>query len=75
MRQDDRVGPVQSQVLTPLFFADPAVFCVFVEELADLVICAISFANQAGIDISDAVMKKIEKNAQKYPVEKYKGRF
>ena len=46
-----------------------------VEELADVVICAISFANRTGIDISDAVMKKIEKNAQKYPADKYKGKF
>jgi dCTP diphosphatase len=46
-----------------------------VDELADVVICALSFANRAGIDISKAVKRKIGKNAQKYPVKKYKGRF
>jgi dCTP diphosphatase len=46
-----------------------------VDELADVVICALSFANRAGIDISEAVKRKIGKNAQKYPIKKYKGRF
>ena len=45
------------------------------DELADVVICALSFANRVNIDISDAVLKKIGKNAKKYPVQKYKGRF
>ena len=45
------------------------------EELADVVICALSFANRTGIDIATAVGKKLEKNAKKYPVEKFKGRF
>jgi dCTP diphosphatase len=46
-----------------------------VDELADVVICALSLANRAGIDISEAVRKKMSKNAKKYPIKKYKGRF
>ena len=46
-----------------------------VDELADVVICVLAFANRTGIDIADAVSRKVQKNAQKYPVEKYKGRF
>ena len=46
-----------------------------VDELADIIICALSFANRAEIDISAAVSRKIGKNAQKYPIKKYKGRF
>ena len=45
------------------------------EELADVVICALSFANRTGIDLADAVRRKVAKNARKYPVRKYRGRF
>lgn len=46
-----------------------------IEELADVVICALSFANRSRIDIAQAVRCKIIKNSKKYPVNKYKGRF
>lgn len=45
------------------------------EELADVVICALSFANRTGIDIAQAVKDKVLKNSKKYPLNKYKGRF
>ena len=45
------------------------------EELADVVICALSFANRTGIDIAHAVKSKVLKNSKKYPLDKYKGRF
>jgi NTP pyrophosphatase (non-canonical NTP hydrolase) len=45
------------------------------DELADVVICALSFANRAKIDIADAVTKKLLKNAQKYPASEYRGKF
>ena len=45
------------------------------EELADVVICALSFANRTGIDIAQAVKSKVLKNSKKYPVHTYKGRF
>ncbi len=44
------------------------------EELADVVIYAIEFANVTGIDLAEAVAKKMVQNARKYPVEKARGR-
>ncbi len=43
------------------------------EELADLVIYCLSFANAQGWDISDAVREKVLKNENKYPVKKFRG--
>jgi dCTP diphosphatase len=44
------------------------------DELADVVIYALEFANIAGIDLAAAIDAKLGKNAKKYPVEKAKGR-
>ena len=44
------------------------------EELADVFIFAIEFANMTGIDISTIIDTKMKRNAKKYPVEKAKGR-
>lgn len=44
------------------------------EELADVVIYALSLANAANIDISEAVAGKIRKNEGKYPVDEWKGK-
>ncbi|RME70229.1 MAG: nucleotide pyrophosphohydrolase [Verrucomicrobia bacterium] len=44
------------------------------EELADVVIYALQFANQTGIDLATAIEAKMEINARKYPVEKARGR-
>ena len=44
------------------------------EELADVVILSMQFSNMTGIDLSDAIAAKVKKNAEKYPVEKAKGR-
>ena len=44
------------------------------EELADVFLCAIMLADKYDIDIKDICLKKIERNAQKYPVEKAKGK-
>jgi len=46
-----------------------------IEELADVVICALAFANRTEVDIASAVRKKVEKNARKYPAKRFKGRF
>ena len=46
-----------------------------IEELADVVICALAFANRTGIDIAQAVRNKVRKNSKKYPLHTYKGRF
>ncbi len=44
------------------------------EEIADVVIYALEFANISGIDLAAAVEAKLAKNAVKYPVEKARGR-
>lgn len=44
------------------------------EELADVVIYALEFANMTGIDVAAAIETKMAANAAKYPVEKSKGR-
>ncbi len=44
------------------------------EELADVLIFAIQFANMTGIDIASIIEAKMLRNAEKYPVEKAKGR-
>lgn len=43
-------------------------------ELADVVIYALEFANVTGIDVAAAIERKMVENAQKYPVEKSRGR-
>lgn len=44
------------------------------DELADVIHACLGFANSAKIDLASAVIKKIEKTAKKYPVEKSKGK-
>ena len=44
------------------------------EELADIFIFAIEFANISGINIAGIIDAKMKRNAEKYPVEKAKGR-
>lgn len=44
------------------------------EELADVVIYALEFANMTGIDVAAAIEAKMAANAKKYPVEKARGR-
>jgi len=44
------------------------------DELADIFAYLLSFADVAEIDLEEALIKKLEKNAMKYPVELAKGR-
>ncbi len=44
------------------------------EEIADVVIYSLEFANVTGIDLAAAIESKLAANAQKYPVEKARGR-
>ena len=43
------------------------------EEVADIFIYLLSLSNVLGLDMSEAVAEKLEKNARKYPVSKSKG--
>ena len=44
------------------------------EELADVVIYALEFANATGLDVAAVIEAKMAANARKYPVEKARGR-
>ena len=43
------------------------------EELADLINYCVLMANRLEVDLEEIVLNKLEKNRQKYPVEKAKG--
>jgi dCTP diphosphatase len=45
------------------------------DELADVMIYCLSFCNQLGLDASELIEAKLEKNIKKYPVQRYKGRW
>lgn len=45
-----------------------------VHELADVLSNLLLFAEACGIDLEDAVIKKLNHNDKKYPVEKAKGK-
>ncbi len=53
---------------------DPVKRRKIAEELADVVIYALEFANVTGIDVAAAIEEKMAANALKYPVEKARGR-
>ncbi|ANB55909.1 mazG-like family protein [Anoxybacillus sp. B7M1] len=43
------------------------------DEIADVMIYALQLAHELGIDVEEAILRKLEKNEQKYPVEKVFG--
>lgn len=45
------------------------------EELADVLCYALALANELEIDLTSTLRKKMIKNAEKYPVQQYRGRF
>ncbi|HEY0945917.1 MAG TPA: MazG-like family protein [Opitutaceae bacterium] len=53
---------------------DPVKRAKIEEELADVVIYALEFANMTGMDVAGVIETKMARNAQKYPVEKARGR-
>lgn len=44
------------------------------EELADIVIYALSLSNFLGLDLSDTILRKMDKNERKYPADQVKGK-
>ncbi len=46
-----------------------------VDELADVFIYCLSLANVLNVDLSEAVVRKLDHNARKYPADEYRGRF
>lgn len=53
---------------------EPAKRSKIADELADVVIYALEFANITGLDVAAAIEAKMAANAKKYPVEKARGR-
>jgi NTP pyrophosphatase (non-canonical NTP hydrolase) len=45
------------------------------DEIADVACYLLNLSNTLGIDLSQAILGKIAKNALKYPVEKCRGRY
>ena len=45
------------------------------DEVADVVCYLLSLANATGIDVAAAVERKLRKNAEKYPADRFRGRF
>ena len=45
------------------------------DEIADIFIYVLAFCNTNKIDISEALINKMKKNAKKYPADKYNGHF
>jgi dCTP diphosphatase len=44
------------------------------EELSDVLLFSIYLANTIGVDLLDAMKRKLKANAEKYPVDLAKGR-
>jgi len=44
------------------------------DELADVLVYSIDFANILGIDLTSAIEEKMKKNEEKYPIDKVKGK-
>ena len=45
------------------------------EELADVLCYALAIANELELDLTSTLLRKMEKNREKYPVKDYRGRF
>jgi NTP pyrophosphatase (non-canonical NTP hydrolase) len=54
---------------------DPEKLAAVAEELADVIGYSFALANELGLDVSSAIRAKMIKNAEKYPVDKYRGRY
>lgn len=52
---------------------DAAARAEIADELADVLIYALSFANSAGIDISEAIIRKLNRNQTRFPVGQVRG--
>ena len=55
--------------------SDPDKLAAVGEELADIICYALALANTLQLDVSQTMHKKMKKNEQKYPVERYRGTF
>jgi NTP pyrophosphatase (non-canonical NTP hydrolase) len=54
---------------------DPQTLAGIRDEVADVLAFLLSFANAAQIDLTQALREKMTRNAKKYPVEQFKGKY
>jgi dCTP diphosphatase len=54
---------------------EPEKLAAIGEELADVIGYSFALANELGLDVATTVRAKMVKNAQKYPADKYRGRY
>jgi NTP pyrophosphatase (non-canonical NTP hydrolase) len=54
---------------------DSAKLAEVADEIADVVGYSMALANELDIDLATTIRAKMIKNAQKYPAEKYRGRY
>ena len=60
---------------TALAQDDAAARTAITEELADVFIYCFSLADMIECDVAEIILDKLTKNGEKYPVERYRGRF
>ncbi len=53
---------------------DAGYFSSVAEEMADVLIYLIALSSRLEVDLADIAFKKIKKNGEKYPIERFKGR-
>src|SRR5438270_9310091 len=54
---------------------DPAALGEIADEIADVACYLLALSNTLGIDLSEAILNKLAKNALKYPADQYRGRY
>jgi dCTP diphosphatase len=54
---------------------DPARLAAVADELADVACLVLNLACVLNLDLSEVVASKMARNAEKYPAEKYRGRY
>lgn len=54
---------------------DSAERAAVADELADIVIYCLSLSNALDLDISSAVLRKLQTNEHRYPADEFRGRF
>ena len=54
---------------------DPAERAAVADELADIVIYCLSLSNALDLDVSAAVLGKLQTNEHRYPSDEFRGRF
>ncbi len=57
------------------FMQDPTNRAEVADELADVLIYCLSFANATGIDVSSAILAKLRRNETRFPVDRVGGRL